>query len=292
MCHVQDTLGASQNRACKAVGQPRSTQRYEPVAQAPSRVDLVARMHELAVVNPRYGYRRIHALLAREGCPVGRGKVRRIWREEDLKVPQKQRKRKSFGSAAGSCIVMRPARKGHVWSLDFIHDSTEDGRQVKAMPLIDEYTRECLALHVGRSIKSHDVIDVLAAQVAMRGAPDHIRCDNGPEFVAGAIKQWLARLSIKTLYIEPGAPWQNGYVESFNDKLRDELTKREVFVDLAHACSRFAWFRDTYNHHRPHSSLGYMTPSEFANQPPDRLGPSALAGQVLTTRSTRTLIVR
>ncbi len=279
----------SQRRACKAAGQHRSTQQY--VSKSHGRTcELTARMVELSRENPRYGYRRIHALLLREGWQVNRKRVQRIWRREGLKVPSKQRKRRRVGSKDGSCVRHAACHPNHVWSLDFVFDQTACGRQVKTMALVDEFTRECLALPASRSFRCGDVIDTIAAQVARRGAPRFIRSDNGPEFVAQAIRDWTATLAIGTLYIEPGAPWQNAYAESFNGKLRDELLDREVFDDLAHARQLLAEFKDTYNRRRPHSSLGNLTPAEFAATWSDRLGPSALADQTKASTDTLTLI--
>ena len=212
----------------------------------------------------RYGYRRITALLRHRGWRVNHKRVERIWRREGLKVPGKQPKRGRLWLNDGSCIRLRPERPNHVWAYDFVMDRTRDGRAVRMLAVIDEYTSECLAIRVGRRIRSTDVIVVLAELMVTRGVPEHIRSDNGPEFTAKAVREWLERVGSKTLYIEPGSPWENGYVESFNGKLRDELLDREVFNTLREAQILVERYRQTYNRIRPHSSLGYMPPAPEA----------------------------
>ncbi len=232
MVHVQKTFKLSERRACQAIGQPRSTQRY--VGQRAG-IDqaLCCRMSELSRENPRYGYRRVWALLRREGWEVNKKRVLRLWREQGLKVPKKQHKsRRMLGSGENGVSRRRAEYPGHVWSYDFAMDSTEDGRRLKVMPVVDEYTRECLSLEGQRSIKACGVIDTLRRLFIERGEPDYIRSDNGPEFIAEAIKEWLAVCGVKTLYIEPGAPWENAYSETFISRLRDELLERELFVNL------------------------------------------------------------
>lgn len=221
------------------------------------------RIRELAREHPRYGYRRITALLRREGWPVNRKRVHRLWRREGLKVPQVQRKRR-LGHSENSCTRRRSERPDHVWSYDFLYDQTADGRQLKILPIVDEFTRECLTIEVERGMDAEDVVSTLEYLFELRGEPEHIRSDNGPEFIAEAVKSWLARRGSKTLYIEPGSPWANGYVESFNGKLRDELPDREMFETLKEAKVIVEDHRLDYNHRRPHSSLGYRTPAEFA----------------------------
>jgi len=225
----------------------------------------VARIHALVREHPRYGYRRIWALLRAEGWPVNRKRVYRLWREEGLKVPQKQRKRRRLGTSANGCTRKRAERVNQVWAWDFIHDRTVDGKPLKVLSIVDEHTRECLALVVARSITAETALDVLAELFRTRGVPEHLRSDNGPEFIAKALRQWLARVGVSTLYIEPGAPWENGYAESFHSRLRDELLDREEFTSLAEARAMAARWREEYNHRRPHSSLGYRTPAEFAS---------------------------
>ena len=194
-------------------------------------------------------------------------RVERIWRSEGLKVPQKQPKRRRLWLNDGSCIRLRPQFKDHVWSYDFVIDRTYDGRTFRILTIIDEYTRECLAILVKRSINSQDVIDQIFNLIIFRGIPEHIRSDNGPEFTAKAVRGWLNRLSVKTLFIEPGSPWENGYIESFNGKLRDELLNREIFTTLAEASVLIEQWRREYNQVRPHSSLGYRPPAPEARIP-------------------------
>lgn len=244
------------------VGQPRSTQRQTPRTPE-DEGRLVARMLELVRRHPRYGYRRIWALLRREGWRVNRKRVHRLWRKQGLKVPRKQRKKRRLGSSANSCVRRPAEHKDHVWAWDFLHDRTTDGRALKWLTLVDEYTRECLALEVRRGMTAGAVSEVLAGVVRRRGAPMHIRSDNGPEFIAKAIRSWMTGAGLETLYIEPGAPWENGYAESFNSKVRDELLNAEEFVSLLEARVLAKEWRREYNHVRPHSSLGYRTPAEY-----------------------------
>lgn len=220
-------------------------------------------MLELVRRHPRYGYRRIWALLRREGWRVNRKRVHRLWRKQGLKVPRKQRKKRRLGSSANSCVRRPAEHKDHVWAWDFLHDRTTDGRALKWLTLVDEYTRECLALEVRRGMTAGAVSEVLAGVVRRRGAPMHIRSDNGPEFIAKAIRSWMTGAGLETLYIEPGAPWENGYAESFNSKVRDELLNAEEFVSLLEARVLAKEWRREYNHVRPHSSLGYRTPAEY-----------------------------
>lgn len=252
----------SERRACEVVEQARSTQRYEP-QEADDEGPLVARMLELVRRHPRFGYRRIWILLRREGFAVNRKRVYRLWRREGLKVPRKQRKKRRLGTSANGCRRQRSERKNHVWAWDFMHDRTSDGRPLKWLTIVDEYTRECLALRVGRSIKAQDAIDVLVELFAMHGVPEHLRSDNGPEFIAREMREWLKLLQVGTLYIEPGSPWENGYAESFNSKCRDEFLNAEEFDTVPQARGMAAAWKEDYNDRRPHSALGYKTPSEF-----------------------------
>ena len=215
----------------------------------------------LAAEYGRYGYRRITALLRIAGWRVGKDRVQRIWRREGLKVPNKHRPRGRLWLNDGSCIRLRPEYRNHVWSFDFVEASTHDGRSVRIMTLIDEHTRECLALRVARRINAFGVIETLADAMLERGVPEHVRCDNGPEMVAKALRQWLAKLGTRTLYIEPGSPWENGYCESFNGKLRDECLRLEIFYSLKEAMVVIGAWKDHYNRARPHSSLGYRPPA-------------------------------
>jgi len=227
-------------------------------------VALVQRMVALSTENPRYGYRRVWALLGREGWQVNKKRVQRLWREAGLKVPAKERKRRRLGSSENGCTRRRAEYPGHLWSYDFAMDATEDGRRLKIMPIVDEYSRECLALEMERSITAEGVVEILNLLFTERGEPAYIRSDNGPEFIAETIKRWLAASGVKTLYIEPGAPWENAYSESFISRLRNELLNREVFANLKEAKVLAKDYRDHYNHHRPHGALGYLTPMEFA----------------------------
>ena len=221
-------------------------------------------MIEMASSYGRYGYRRITALLRREGFGVNHKRVERIWRREGLKVPEKQPKRGRLWLNDGSCVRLRPEHKDHAWSYDFVLARTCDGRAFRVLTMLDEFTRECLAMLVNRRITSQDVIDHLFQLFMLRGIPEHIRSDNGPEFTAGEIRKWLARMGVKALFIEPGSPWENGYIESFNGKLRDELLNREVFNTLTEAKVLIERWRREYNQFRPHSALHYRPPAPEA----------------------------
>ena len=255
----------SERRVCRVLGQPRGTQRY--AVREPDRDRrLVARMLECVRRWPRFGYRRVAALLRRdeEFRDVNVKRVYRLWRRLGMKVPRKQRKKRRLGTSAGGVVRRRAERKNQVWCYDFVKDQTVDGRPLKFLPIEDEYTRECLALEVSRSIRSADVIEVLRYLFAVRGAPESIRSDNGPEFIARAIREWLASSGVETLYIEPGAPWQNAFGESFNGRFRDEVLDRELFTSVMEAKVVSDDYRLDHNHRRPHSSLHYQTPAEFA----------------------------
>jgi putative transposase len=265
---LQGRFGVSERRACRALGQHRSTQRQQAKKAREGEERLVTRMLELVRKHPRYGYRRIWALLRREGWRVNRKRVYRLWRQQGLKVPRKQRKKRRLGGSANSCARRPAGHKDHVWAWDFLHDRTSDGRPLKWFTLVDEYTRECLALEVGRGMTAKAVSAVLAGVVRERGAPGHIRSDNGPEFIAKGIRAWMSRAGLETLYIEPGAPWENGYAESFNSKVRDELLNAEEFASLLEARVLAGQWKQQYNHVRPHSALGYRTPAEFGAMVP------------------------
>jgi putative transposase len=266
--YLQETFGVSQRRACRVLGQPRATQRQQPKKTKEGEERLVRRMLELVGKHPRYGYRRIWALLRREGFRVNRKRIWRLWRRQGLKVPRKQRKKRRLGCSANGCVRRRAEHKNHVWAWDFIHDRTSDGKSLKWLTLVDEYTRECLILEVRRGMTAKVVCAVLAAVVRERGAPGHVRSDNGPEFIAAAIRVWMGEAGIETLYIEPGSPWENGYAESFNSKVRDELLNAEEFTSLLEARVLGKEWKQEYNHVRPHSSLGYRTPAEFGEMCP------------------------
>ena len=253
-------LGVSERRACRAVGQHRSTQWRRPTRSTDEQ-RLTDAIVDLASRYGRYGYRRIWALLRADGWHVNLKRVHRIWRREGLKVPSKQPKRGRLWLNDGSCIRLRPTHKGHVWAYDFVQDRTRDGRVLKMLVIVDEFSRECLAIEVARRLKSQDVLAVLADLFVRHGPPEHIRSDNGPEFVAKAVRNWLGRLGVQTLFIEPGSPWENGYCESFNGKLRDELLNTEIFDTLREAQVLIEGWRHHYNTVRPHSSLGWKPPA-------------------------------
>ena len=258
-----EVLGVSERRACRASGQPRSTQRYVG-AEREREGALLLRIRELAREHPRYGYRRITASLRREGRSVNRKRVHRLRRREGLEVPQVQRERRRLGHSENSCQRLRSERPDHVWSYDFLYDRTADGRQLKVLPIVDGFTRECLTIEVERGMDAEAVVSTLEYLFEIRGEPEHIRSDNGPEFIACAVRGWLARRGSKTLDIEPGSPWENASSETFNSRLRDELLDREMFETLKEAKVIIEDHRLDYNDRRPHSSLGYRTPAEFA----------------------------
>jgi putative transposase len=265
VAHLERRLQVSQRRACKVINQPRSTQRY--ASKRPARdAKLAAELRRYAVAHPRRGYRMAAAHLRRQGMRVNAKRVARLWRQEGLRVPQRQHKRRRLGHGGNSTQRRGATRRNEVWSYDFVFDQTEDGRRLKWLPICDEFTRESVALEVERRMEAKDVVRVLAAAVAERGPPEYIRSDNGPEFVAKAVRGWIAQEGFQTLYIEPGSPWQNAYSESFNSRLRDELLDREVFATLAEAKVLGSEYRRTYNEQRLHSSLDYQTPAEFARR--------------------------
>lgn len=254
------TMNVSERRTCRALGQHRSTQRKVPRGredEAALTADLVA----LAEQYGRYGYRKIGALLKAAGWLVNDKRVERIWRREGLKVPARQPKRGRLWDGDGSCLRLRPEHRDHVWSYDFVEARTHDGRKVRMLNVIDEFTRECLAIRVERKLKAIDVIDVLSDLFILRGVPEHIRSDNGPEFVARSVQTWITGVGAKTAYIAPGSPWENGYVESFNARLRDELLDGEIFYSLREAQIMIESWRRHYNTVRPHGSLGYRPPA-------------------------------
>ena len=261
--HLRTQFDASERRTCRVIEQPRSTQRYRPQIKRDEPA-LVRQMHELVRRHPRYGYRRVWAMLRAAGWRVNRKRIWRLWKREGFKVPRKQRKKRRLGSSANGITRRRPEHQDHVWAWDFIHDRDENGRPLKWFALVDEYTRECLALEVERSMTALDVIDIRSQVILIRGVPEHIRSDNGPEFIARAIRRYLEKANVGTLYIEPGAPWENGYAESFFSRLRDEFLNCELFADLRQAKELGGAWLTGYNHHRPHSSLGYRTPAAFA----------------------------
>jgi len=261
--HVQQKLAISQRRACDALGQARATQRYRQ--RRGQRDDQLRQwLRRFATEHPRWGYRRAHVGLRAEGWAVNRKCVERLWREEGLRVPARRQKRSRGARSDRERQVAE--HRNHVWSYDFVSDRTSDGRQLRLLTVIDEYTRESLAIEVRRSMTARDVITVLQRIVDQRGAPRYVRSDNGPEFVARALKDWLTASGIATLYIDPGAPWQNGYIESFNGKLRDELLSIDAFDSVAEAAVLVEDYRQSYNNQRPHSALKNLPPAVFATQ--------------------------
>jgi len=268
-------FGVSERRACKVLTQARATQRYR-IKPPDDEGKLTEAIINLASQYGRYGYRRVTALLRNEGWLVNHKRVERIWRQEGLKVPGKQPKRGRLWLNDGSCVRLRAEHRDHVWSYDFVHDRTADGRPIRILTLIDEYTRECLSLSVARKLNSHNVLDELSCLFLTRGIPKHIRSDNGPEFTAKAVREWLELVGVNTLFIEPGSPWENGYIESFNGKLRDELLNGEIFTTLFEAKVLIEDWRQHYNQIRPHSSLGYRPPA------PEAIIPQRNYGQTLT----------
>jgi putative transposase len=273
-------FSVSERFACKVLGQHRSTQRKKPQSR-PDEEALTADIIRLASRYGRYGYRRITAMLRSEGWTVNAKRVERIWRREGLKVPQKQPKRGRLWLNDGSCVRLRPEHPNHVWSYDFVEGRTHNGRKFRMLNIIDEFTRECLAIRIDRKLNSTDVIDVLSDLFILRGVPGHVRSDNGPEFIAKAVREWIAAVGAKTAFIEPGSPWENGYCESFNSKLRDELLNSEIFYSLAEAKVIIEAWRRYYNTERPHSSLGYKPPAPEAiawpSKPAGSLPPAAQA---------------
>lgn len=256
----------TERRACTVVGQHRSTQRKRPYGR-PDEDALTGDIVRLASRYGRYGYRRITALLRTDGWHVNAKRVERIWRREGLKVPRKHPKRGRLWLNDGSCVRLRAERPGHVWSYDFVMDRTHDGRAFRMLTVIDEFTRQSLAIYVDRKLTSESVLDCISDLFIKHGPPEHIRSDNGAEFTAQAVRDWLNRLGVKTLFIEPGSPWENGYNESFNGKLRDELLNTEIFHTLKEAKVLIERWRQHYNTIRPHSSLGYRPPAPEAVLP-------------------------
>ena len=255
----------SERRACRVLGQPRATQRYES-KRAEQDKALLAEMRSIAAERPCWGSPQVYEALRRRGRVVNHKRVERLWQEHGMQVPKKRHKRKrlSLGGSENSCVRKRPESPNHIWSYDFVTDYTERGRQLRMLCVLDEFTRESLAIEVRRSFTARQVLDVLGYLFAVRGAPEHIRSDNGPEFVAGSVRRWLDRACVKTLFVAKSSPWENGYIESFNSRFRQELLDRELFLGLEDARWCVDRWRLDYNHHRPHSSLEYVPPAEFA----------------------------
>jgi len=261
--HVQNVMDVSERRVCRVLGQPQSTQRYKKRV-ADDEEMLSARIVALASEYGRYGYRRITAMLRQEGWRVNHKRVERIWRREGLKIPAKQPKRGRLWLNDGSIVRLQAEFPKHVWSYDFMEDRTHNGVKFRILNVIDEYTRECLAVRVDRRLTHRDVLEVLTKLFCEYGVPVHIRSDNGSEFTAKRVRAWLQRLEVKPLFIEPGSPWENGYIESFNGKMRDELLAREIFYSLKEAQVLIEMWRRQYNTVRPHSALGYRPPAPAA----------------------------
>ena len=272
--HVRLELSVSERRACAALGQHRSTQRKIPQGRNDEE-RLTADTVELARQYGRYGYRKIAELLRRAGWLVNDKRVERIWRREGLKVPARQPKRGRLWLTDGSCIRLRAEHRNHVWSYDFVEDRIHNGRRIRMLNIIDEFTHECLAIRVSRRLKSIDVIDALSVLFILRGVPGHIRSDNGPEFIAKAVQDWIAAVGARTAYIAPGSPWENGFIESFNARLRDELLDGEIFYTLREAQIVIESWRRHYNAVRPHASIGYRAPAPEVFVPAFAAGPAA-----------------
>ena len=256
-------MDISERRACRVIGQSRMTQHYK-IKQPDKDKALTTEIRKLAKKYKRYGYRMITAKLRQDGWQVNHKRVQRIWQKEGLQVPYRRKFKKSKGCSQNGCAIKKAGHHDHVWTYDFMSDQTEDGRSLKLLTILDEFTRESLAIEVSRSIRARDVIAVLEYLFLIRGLPQFIRSDNGPEFVADAIRKWLEANHVETLYIAPGSPWENGYIESFNGKLRDEVLNREVFCSVREAKVIVESWRLEYNNRRPHSGLSYMTPAAFA----------------------------
>ena len=258
----------SERRAGRVLGRARSTLRYRRRPR-PAEAPLVRALRRLARRHPRWGYRRMHALLLRGGWRVNLKRVHRLWKELGLRRPIRRKRAGKLGpkpgTSANSCVNQPARRKNDVWTYDFIADRTLDGGTLKWLTLVDEYTRECLALHVGRRVTGEDARRVLARVVGRRGAPARIRSDNGAEFICAAVCQWLPARGTEPIPVAAGSPWENGYIESFHSRFRDEFLEAEVFESVADAQGKGRWFRREYNRVRPHSALGYQTPQEFSD---------------------------
>jgi transposase InsO family protein len=261
--HLEEKHHASERRACQTAGQHRSTQRYQP-QEKDDEAELIKDMHQLVGENPRFGCRRITRKLRERGWLVNYKRVHRLWKQEGFRVPQKRRRKTSPGVGVNACDKRKAICVNDVWTLDFIHDRLVDGRQFKCLAILDEYTRECLTLQVNRGITGEDLLNELSRLMGRRGLPKCIRSDNGPEFIAIKVRNWLDDLGVATLFIEPGAPWQNGYVEGFNSRFRDEFLNMEVFYSIKEARTLAEKWRIAYNETRPHSALNYLTPVQFA----------------------------
>jgi len=263
VAYLRDRLGYSERRICRAIGQARSSQRYTHRVPDDEKF-LIEEMHRLAVQGPRLGYRRIAALLGKDGWRVNIKRVHRLWRAEGLQIRGKVCKRRRLGDSDNACHRRKPLHKDHVWGCDFVSDRTEGGGRLRLLTVLDEYTRECLTIQVRRRFTGQDVVQSLSGLFAIRGRPKYLRSDNGPKFASKAVKKWLKKRKVGTLFIEPGSPRENGYMKSFNGKLRDECLNGELFLRLAESRYVLGRWRMDYNHHGPHSRLEWMTPAAFA----------------------------
>ncbi len=266
---MRQVIGVSERRACLTLGQHRSTQRKIPQGRA-DEAQLTDEIIKLTRQYGRYGYRMVTGMLNGSGWGVNHKRVERIWRREGLKVPQKQPKRGRLWLNDGSCVRLRPERPNHVWSYDFVQDRTHDGRAFRTLNIIDEFTREALMIRVDRKINSTDVVDALTDLFILRGPPEYVRSDNGPEFIAEKVRTWISAVGAKTAFIEPGSPWENGCCESFNARFRDELLNGEIFCSLREAQILIEQWRRHYNTVRPHSALGYRPPAPETIVPVDQ----------------------
>ncbi len=285
---LRGRLGVSERWACQVVGQHRSTQRRE-LKVAADDAPLRAALREIAALRPRWGYRRAHARLLELGWAVNCKRVQRLWREEGLRVPPRVRKRQRLGESTVPADRLRAEHPDHVWAIDFQFDQAVNGRAIKLLNVVDEFTREALAMEVATSITADDTVRIPDRLARERGAPIHVRCDNGPELTAHALRDWCRFSTTETVFIEPGAPWQNPFVESFNGRVRDELLNVEQFSCLAEARVLVADWREDYNHHRPHSALAMKAPATFAASwtPPARAPRSGAASPRPTASPTR-----
>jgi transposase InsO family protein len=266
--YLIEAYGVSQRRAGRVLGRARSTLRYQGRLREKDE-PLVRAIRRLARKHLRYGYKRVHALLIHDGWRVNKKRVRRLWNELGLKRPVRRKPKKSGvlpGSSANSCTSQPAGFKNDVWTYDFILDRTVDGKSLKWLSLVDEYTRECLALFVAGSVRGSDVRRVLGRVIGRRGSPTRIRSDNGSEFICRAVRDWLPRAGAKPIPVAPASPWENGFIESFHSRLRDELLNCEEFETALDARTKAAWWRREYNRVRPHSGLGYKTPQMFSQE--------------------------
>jgi len=267
--HLVTVHSLSERRACQLARQPRSTHRYES-RQLLGDDALTRQIKALSLKHPRYGYRRITALLRQDGWNVNRKRIHRIWKREGLRVPFRRRRKRRRGHGANSSQVLRSEQKDHVWSYDFLSDMTTGGHSLRVLALVDEYTRECLILKVAKNINAKSVRESLRSLFLKGRMPRYIRSDNGPEFIAESLSKWFKELGVKTAFIEPGSPWENAYIESFNARLRDEFLDRRTFETAREAGDLSNQYQKEYNEERPHSSLSYLTPGEFSRRLEER----------------------